>query len=82
MVGAAPEEVGIDILGVEADGLVVVLDGTLEFAQVVVGAAPEEVGIDILGVEADGLVIVLDGPLEFAQVVVGATPSTWNVLKE
>jgi len=61
-------------LGVEADGLVKVLNGLLKLAQVSVGGAPVAVGQGKLGVEADGLVKVLDGPLMLAQVTVGEAP--------
>lgn len=68
LVGKTPVEVGIGILEVEADGLVVVFDGTPKLAQVAAGNTPVVVGIGILGVEPDGLVVVLERPLELAQV--------------
>ena len=56
---------------VEADGLLVVLDGPLVVAGVLIGAAPiveDERGI---GVELDGLIVVRNGPDVVPFVLVG-----------
>ena len=47
--------VGVGMLGVQADGLVVVLDGPLVIAQVTVGVASVVEGVGILRVQADSL---------------------------
>ena len=62
-VGVAPIFVGISILGVEADGLGIVLDGPRILALLRVGAPSVVVGISILRIEPYRLVEVLDGPL-------------------
>ena len=62
-VGIASVAVGTCVPGVEADGLVVVLDGSLVLAQVAVGDAPVVVSINMLRIQAYGLIVVLDGPL-------------------
>ena len=51
------------ILRVEANELIIVLDGKRILPQLFVGAAPVVVGLGKLGVEADGLIEVLDGSL-------------------
>ena len=57
MVGGTTVAVGQSKLGVEAEGFVVVLDGALVLAQLVVGHATVVVGVGILGVEAEGFII-------------------------
>ena len=54
--------------------LVVVGDGLVELALVLVGIAPVVVGNGVLRVEGDGLVEVGDGLVELALVVVGIAP--------
>jgi len=39
------------MIGVEADGLVKVLDGLLKLPQLIVAVAPVDIGTSILGVE-------------------------------
>src|SRR5262245_49677787 len=57
----------------ELDGLIVVLDGAIVLALVVVGDAAIGVGGGRLGVELDRLAVVLDGAVVFALQPVGDT---------
>ena len=61
-------------MGIEADGLVIVLGSTLNLTQADIGVAPAVVGLGIPGVEANGLVIVLDGTLELTELGIGDAP--------
>ena len=54
--GEAPVVVSQSKLGVQADGLVVVLDGTLGLAQLVKGEAPVIIGQGKLRIEPDSLI--------------------------
>ena len=54
---------GLGNFGIEANGHVVILEGSLILAQVAVGYAPVYVGKGVFWVETDGCVIVLDGTL-------------------
>ncbi len=56
------------VLGIEADGLVKVLNGSLVLAQPPVGNTPVVVSVKVLGIEANGLVIVLNGSWVLAQL--------------
>ena len=56
-----------------ADGLIVVLDGPLMLAQLVVGLPPVEVGRGLIWSQTDGLVQVLDSLLGLAQPNVDGT---------
>jgi hypothetical protein len=49
-VGDAPVVIGHGKAGVEADSLVVIFNGSLKLAQVIVGAAPVGVGQGIVSV--------------------------------
>ena len=57
----APVVVGVGVVGVEFDGLVVIGQGLVVAALVVVGDAPVDVGLGVVGVEFDGLVVVGQG---------------------
>ena len=53
------------------DSLVVVLDGPLVLAQVVIGESPVDVSQIIVRIEQDSLVVVLDGSLVMAKRCIG-----------
>ena len=59
---------------VESDDLVIVLDGPLGQAEVIVGHTTIHIDVGILRVESDGLVIILDGPLGLAEAIVDQAP--------
>src|SRR3989344_2287268 len=60
IVGTAPVAVGAGEIGVQGQGLVVVLDGLLVLAEIGIGNAPVGVRAGKLGVQAQGLIVVCD----------------------
>ena len=53
--------VGLNILRVEADGLIIVLNGLVKLPLAAVGSRPIDVGHSQVGVKLNGLVAVGDG---------------------
>ncbi len=74
LVGESPVGEDLGIVGLQADGLIVVPDGLVESAFISMDITPVAEGSGEIGFQADGLVVVLEGPVELAFVIIGIAP--------
>ena len=69
-ISTRPVGVGQGIIRLQADGLVKILDGTLQLAKVIVSNPPVVVECGILRLQADGLIEIINGMLILTEVIV------------
>jgi len=74
LVGESPVGKDLGIVGLKADGVIVVFDGPVESAFLSVDIAPVAEGLGEIGLQADGVIVVFDGPVQLAFVKIGIAP--------